>query len=87
MISSAKKCQHHACECIKESLRELKLNLDLAEISTEILAAFTNSIPETILSAEYISWELRNRLWDEMTSKMPDAAKKKYNHRLSTILR
>lgn len=82
------KCDYHfICDCNKQSFREMRADIDRLELAAIELSRFANAIPTAIILAEYISWEDRNRLWDDIVRHMPHQAQDTYKNRLKEILK
>lgn len=61
-------------------------DIDRLESAAIELTRFANAIPTAILNANYLSWEDRNRLWDDIVKHMPQQAQGVYKDRLKEII-
>ena len=76
----------HACECMKQSFREMKREIEILRESAVCLSKFAMDIPLLLVEVDYIPVEQKNRLWDEIVSKMAPKAQREYRERLEQIL-
>lgn len=64
----------------------MKREIEVLKESAVCLSKFAMEIPLLLVEVDYIPVEQKNRLWDEIVSKMTPKAQQEYRDRLEQIL-